>query len=111
MALTKPAGVSPGGGGSKPLAGGDAATLFPTLWEYLSGDAWDDGSPRETSTVLFFVEAGMCKACLNDRSLQRKCWSTGPSPEACLTSLEGALASGNVEWRADNGKPGARRRN
>jgi len=104
MALTKPAGTAAGDRSSGPLAGGDAATLFPTVWEWLSGDKWDDGSPRETSTCLFFVESGMCKACFNDRAGQRKCWATGVSPEACFLALESMLVSGQADWRSDNGK-------
>jgi len=109
MALARPSGSATGSGSGGPLAGGDSATLFPTLWEYLSGDCWDDGSPRVTATMLVFVEDGMVKVCVNDRALQRKCWMTGRSPEAAFSALEAALAQGNVEWRPDK-QPGAGKR-
>ena len=110
MALTRPSGAAPGSGGGGALAGGDAATLFPTLWEYLSGDTWDDGSARATSTMLAFVEDGMVKLCVNDRALQRKAWMTGRSPEAALAALEAALAAGNIEWRPDKAPGTGKRR-
>src|SRR6476620_9219662 len=32
--------------------------LYPNLFSYLTQDAWEDGSTRVTSTILFFVERG-----------------------------------------------------
>lgn len=73
--------------------------LFPTLWEYLSADAWPDGSERETSTVTMFVEQGMVKVCLSDRANDRSAWSSGETLEEAVLSLEGALAADRTDWR------------
>ena len=110
MALVRPTGNQAGSGGGGVLAGSDATILFPNVWEYLTGLAWEDGSARQTSTLLVFVEDGMCKMCINDRALGRKAWATGPTPEAAITSLESCLASGAVEWRLDKAGGGGRRK-
>ncbi len=101
MALVRPGGAPANGGGGGALSGGDAATLCPVLWEYLSSEQWEDGSARLTSTLLVFVEEGRVKVCLNDRAAQRKGWVTGVTPEAAFTALEASLAAGNIEWRMD----------
>lgn len=74
-------------------------TTFPTLAEYLSVTAWDDGSPRETSTLLVFVEEGVWKGCIHDRAAGRSAWLSGAAPVALLGRLEDALRDETVEWR------------
>lgn len=99
MALVKPSvagGVVQGGGKS---VESEFATLHTCLAEYLTSEAWEDGSARITSSLLIFVEGGLYKACLNDRALERTGWATGPSLEACLASLDAAIASDGIEWR------------
>jgi len=92
------------------VGGGDAATLCPNVWEYLSSESWDDGSPRQTSTLLIFVEEGLCKVCINDRALQRKAWMTGKTPDAAFVALDAALGAGNIEWRPDKAPTSGKRR-
>lgn len=76
---------------------GDA---YPSLWEWLADARWDDGSPRTTATLLLFVEEGRWKLCLHDRDASRTAFLSGETPEAALRSLEAALASEGLEWRA-----------
>lgn len=110
MAISRPNRTGADGGSGGPLAGGDAATLFPTLWEWLSCEQFDDGSARVTATVLVFVEGGMCKLCFNDRDGHRKAWITGKSPSEAFQALEASLAADRLEWRPDQGKPGLRKK-
>lgn len=104
MAIQRPSGVQANGGSGQSLVGGDAASYFPVTWEWLTSEQYDDGSARETSTLLIFVEDGCVKLCFNDRGGDRKLWATGRDALAALTALEGMLATGAGEWRAANGK-------
>jgi len=72
---------------------------YPAIWEYLTLTRWDDGRARETSTILFLVEEGTWKACLNDRAGERSLWTSGTSPEGCLRALNDHLVEGDGEWR------------
>lgn len=99
MGLRKP--VSNGGYpvGSAGDAPSDAAIMFPALFEMLTATAWEDGSPRTTSSLLLFFEDGWFKACVNDRAAGRTGWATGRSADAALASLEASIANDSVEWR------------
>jgi len=72
---------------------------FPALAEWLETDLWPDGSARKTSTLLVFVEGGAVKGCLNDRDGCQSLWASSGSIQGLLEALEGALASGEGEWR------------
>lgn len=87
--------------------GQEDATLFSgmeALYEYLTCAEWEDGSLRESSTLLCFVEDGRWKVCLNDRAASRSCWASGDSLLGALASLDAALASGAPEWRRSEGR-------
>lgn len=73
--------------------------LYPTVFQYLTDAVWDDGSPRETSTLMLLVEDGWLKACLNDRAMGRSLWVTGDALADVLAALELHLASGSGDWR------------
>ena len=75
-------------------------TRWPSLVEYLSQTKWDDGSPRETSTLMLLVEDGMLKACINDRALGRSLW-------VAADELNVALDAWRVTWRAGRGIGGS----
>jgi len=74
-------------------------SAYPILLEYMSTTEFDDGAPRETSTVTFFVEHGSIKACLKDREEGCVAFVTGDSFEAVLDALEASLGAGDLDWR------------
>lgn len=82
------------------VAESEWTAAYPHLFEWLVEDRWDDGTVRETGTVLLFTEAGRWKACLNDRALGRSCFLSGETPEGLLQSLDDGLGSSGLEWRA-----------
>lgn len=86
--------------GAREAIASDLSKRWPTLWEYLSSAKWDDGSVRETSTLMLLVDEGRLKGCLNDRALERSCWVAADSLMGLLESLEAALESGGTDWRA-----------
>lgn len=81
---------------------------YPALHEYLTAETYDDGSPRQTSTMLFFVEDGGFKLCFCDRDLDRTVWAHDDSIEECLLSLEAVLSSGTAVWRKSGQRRGAK---
>lgn len=83
---------------------------FPSIWEYLSTDAWPDGSARQSSTLTIFVEGGRVKVCLSDRENDRSAWASGESLEEAAMSLERALGQDTVEWRKRPQTPPPRQR-
>lgn len=72
---------------------------YPVIWEYMTIDSYDDGKPRQRSTLLFVVEDGAWKCCLNDRDQQRSLWLAGGSFEAVLAVLEATLDDPRAIWR------------
>lgn len=72
---------------------------YPALSEYLSVTEWEEGKPRETSTLLLFVEDGRWVVCLNDRAEGRSVFVSGPTFKAVLASLEEGLQEGSLQWR------------
>jgi len=80
------------------VAAGVLANL-PAVFEYLSGDRYPDGTPRERSTMTTFVEEGCVKVCMSDRDQARTLWRSGKSLEDVLLALEVALQDGSADWR------------
>jgi hypothetical protein len=84
--------------------------LYPSLWEWLFASQWpDDGSARETGTVLLFVEGGQLKAMFNDRAQSLLAFMTLGSSGDVLGDLEAALAGGRMDWRSPRPKTGGRK--
>lgn len=74
-------------------------SLYPTLIEYMTVDAYDDGAARETTTLTIFAEEGGLKACVKDREGDRVAFVTGDSFEAILGAVERGLADDSLDWR------------
>jgi len=72
---------------------------WPTVWEYLSETRFDDGKPRETSTVLIFVDAERLKVCLSDREANEVAFVSGATFKEAMDALERGLAGGTLDWR------------
>lgn len=72
---------------------------FPEIHDYMTVEEYEDGSPRQTASLIIFYDAGALKACFNDRDTSRVVFATGGSFSGLLASLEAMLASGEVEWR------------
>lgn len=88
-----------GVGGS--LAGPSDALggCFPTLTSMMNERRWEDGSPRQVSTLTLFFDDGFLKGSLNDRDSGRVLWASALDLDALLQSLEGMLADANAPWR------------
>lgn len=73
---------------------------WPVLWSYVFQETYPEGGYRNTSTILFFLERGFLKVCLNDRENNRSLFRTGDSVDACFDALEEALAGDTADWKA-----------
>lgn len=78
---------------------GSLKKLAPTLWEFLTHQKYDDGSPRETGTALIVFDDGCVKACLNDRDCQKNCWVSSTDWDGLLKACEKALNDTGTAWR------------
>lgn len=99
MSMKRPDPSSEPTGFSKPMADSAFRARCPMLYEYLSSATWEDASPRELSTLLFQLEDGLWKACLNDRACERSLWRTGQSMGDAIDALESALVAQTADWR------------
>jgi hypothetical protein len=79
------------------------------LLEHLTETQYSDGSERQTSTLLLFVEDGLWKARLADRAAGEQLWLSGATLGQLMDTLEDALTTGNADWRPLQGQPGQQR--
>ncbi len=88
-------------------AGASAAVRYPdelgscpALLEFLTSTVWDeDGSRRETGTLLFFADAAGLKVMMNDRDGSRVAFAVLDPSEGILESLEAMLLDTSTDWR------------
>jgi hypothetical protein len=71
----------------------------PLLFEYLSHRQFEDGSMRETSTLMVFASEGLWKGCLNDRQEGRALWASAETIGGLLEALERCLDHTHPDWR------------
>lgn len=79
---------------------------FPILWEYLTKTTFDDGTPRDTSSVLVFLDAGTWKLMLRDKTAGLCLWVAAKTPTVVWEALEAALGDPSTEWRVDRQQAG-----
>lgn len=72
---------------------------YPAIWEFVSIFKQDDGTRRQTATLLAFVEAGYWKVCLGDRESGLSLWAAGETFQEALEALEACLQSPGPQWR------------
>ena len=90
-----PTGLPP----ATPLNYAEFEREYPNLYTHLFDERYEDGTHRQTSTLLFFVERGCLKACLNDRDANKSVFLAAASVADALLALELGLDLGNLEWR------------
>jgi len=85
------------------LEDSDFTSLLPALSEHLILTQYMDGTPRQTSTLLIFVDEGVLKLCLSDREVGRTCFVTGRTFEEALKTLDAGLVDDTLDWRTKRG--------
>lgn len=90
-----------------PAASEDGTALkpYPQLQAFLRETAWDDGTARQTATLMIFAEDGRWKAMLNDRQEGCVCFVSGECVSEALKSLEKGLSNASLDWRMSRQGP------
>lgn len=73
----------------------------PTLWQFLTTCQYDDGTAREPSTLLVFLQDGSLKGMIRDKDGDRCLWAAARSLVGLLDALDGALGDPGADWRPD----------
>jgi hypothetical protein len=79
----------------------EGTRLFPALSAFCRDQAYDDGTVRETGTILLFTEDGRYKAWLHDRDGACSCFVSNTTLTGLLLAAEAALVDEGLDWRAD----------
>lgn len=67
--------------------------------EYLTHGVYEDGTPRDLSTVAIkYQDGGVCVA-LNDPDTRASLYVWGETVEKALKALEARLGDANADWR------------
>jgi len=78
---------------------------YPTIYEYLFTQRWQDGSTRVTSTISFFAQEGALKVVINDRDNNRSAFFNAETFDAAMASMEASLKSDTTDWKSRSGAP------
>lgn len=73
---------------------------YPTIVMYMTDLVWDDGTPREVSSLGVSVKDGLMCLALNDKDGRQSAYTSAVTLEKALEALEKALAEDAVTWRA-----------
>lgn len=79
---------------------------YPTLWAYLTTVRWDDGTVRQTSSLLIFAGDSTLKAMIRDRDAGLCLWVAADGMEGLFKALESHLNDPQAVWRLDRVKEG-----
>lgn len=94
------------GSGPRPLTDPGFAGPYPLLWSFLTQNKWEDGSARQTSSVLMFSDDGVLKLMLRDRDAGLCLWVAAGTVMGLFDAVEAALGDPRADWRQDRVKPG-----
>jgi len=82
---------------------------FPALTEFVLQSKWEDGKPRITGTVMFFVEDGRWKAWLHDRDQGLTAFVAGETLSQMMTAADSCISADSGDWRPDRSNPKGRK--
>lgn len=84
----------------------ETVTRWPFIWSHLTQTEWEDGTKRDTSSLLMFCQDGVIKGMLRDRDCGLCLWCAGSGILSLLDALEGLLGDPRADWRQDRQQPG-----
>lgn len=74
---------------------------WPALTEMVTCSRWDDGSPRQTSTITIAYDGGRFTLCLRDRALARVGFHSAATLAELLDMTEAMVSSETMDMRTD----------
>lgn len=81
---------------------------FPALWSFLVQTQWEDGTSRETGTVLIFVEDGVLKACASNRDSGHVAFVASQTVADLWGKLEKGIDGDSLDWRLSRAAKGSK---
>lgn len=96
-AATKPTSLGP-----TTMDGDSILKRYPKIVEYLTTDAWEDGSARDPSALSVMLRDGDVLLALNDKDLKQSLYTQAESLTEALKLMEAALAEDKGTWRPWN---------
>jgi hypothetical protein len=97
-----------GGASGSLIEPDEMSARFPVLWSHLTQTEWAKDEPRETSSLLVFLQDGMLKGMIRDREAGLCLWMASGSLGGLLDALEAGLCDPQAEWRVDRQAEGAK---
>ncbi len=91
-------------GGRLSLEACSLGSRYEHLWEFITAVEFLDGSKRATPSVTLFCDAGLLKACLNDKEQGLVAFVTGTSLTAVLEAMNEGLLGDALDWRKSTGQ-------
>lgn len=85
---------------------GKTFAKYPTLEQWLSETAWDDGTARTPGSFLVFAQDGKWKAMITDKDGDQIAFVTADDFEGLLGALEKGLTGRSLDWRPPRGGTG-----
>lgn len=86
-------------GAHEPMSPGLFGKSYPTLFEFLTGTAYETGERRIPGTLSLFMDQGAIKACLNDKDQGLTTFSSASTVDRLFAALEKGLAEDTLVWR------------
>jgi len=83
---------------------------YPVLCEHLGDERWEDGTPREPSTLGIKSEEGRIVVSVNDKELNRSLYRSGGTVDEALKAIEKAIIDPKADWRYWSGKGGRKKK-
>lgn len=105
MAIRKRQATPATDGGKVTLKPGLFQKSHPTLWEFLTLEAYEDGTERRLPTITLFVSPVGLQACLNDRDQSLAAFVTSGTVDGLWAALEKGLAEDSLDWRRSSAPP------
>jgi len=100
VALARPSVNGPSSGvSSATVVPGKMLADYSSIWEFLTGTSWSDGTSRIPGSLSLKLTSGSLQVTLTDPSTATYCCRSGLSLEDVLTALEMAFLEDSLGWR------------
>lgn len=91
--------VGKDGAGASGMTYPDDLQNCPTVWEFLTLQKWPDGKPRQTGSILFFLDGAGVKVRLMDNDCEQCAFGVIDTAEGLWASVEAMLTAVSTDWR------------
>ena len=93
--------AEPGSSSDAPFPEKGAWASLPDLLAFMCQQHWEDGSSRQTGTMMLFTESGVWKCWLHDRDASQGCFLSSSTLEGVLKKANEIAGGAGGDWRPD----------